>query len=147
MTIYLKNNSATFHYEIIEKYEAGISLLGNEVKSVKAKHGSLKESYIISENDELFLIKSHIPVYQPGNAPITYDPYRKRKLLLSKKEIRELARKKQGANLTIIPLIMYNKNDKVKLEIALVHGKQKHDKRESIKKRDIERDIGRRLKG
>jgi len=138
---------ATFNYELLDKYEAGISLLGTEVKSIKLNQGSLKESYVIIENNELFLVKAHIPAFQPGNIGEGYDPYHNRKLLLSKKEIAEIVKKKHEAGLSVIPLSMYSKGNKIKLGIALARGKKKHDKRESIKKRDIERDLGRTLKG
>ncbi len=138
---------AGFNYEVLDKYEAGISLLGTEVKSIKLNQGSLKESYVIIENNELFLIKAHIPAFQPGNTVVGYDPYQKRKLLLSKKEIAEIVKKKHEAGLTVIPISMYSKGNKIKLGIALARGKKKHDKRESIKKKDIERDLGRKLKG
>lgn len=146
MVTYLRNKMATFNYDVLDKYEAGISLLGTEVKSIKLNQGSLKESYVIIENNELFLIKSHVPAFQPGNTGPGYDPYQKRKLLLSKKEIAEIIRKKHEAGLTVIPISMYSKGNKIKIEIALARGKKKHDKRQSIKKRDVERDIGRMLK-
>jgi SsrA-binding protein len=147
MTTYLKNKMAGFNYEVLDKYEAGISLLGTEVKSIKLNQGSLKESYVIIEDSELFLVKAHIPAFQPGNTAVGYDPYQKRKLLLSKKEIAEIVKKKHEAGLTVIPISMYSKGNKIKLSIALARGKKKHDKRESIKKRDIERDLGRTFKG
>jgi len=138
---------ASFNYELLDKYEAGLSLLGTEVKSIKLNQGSLKESYVIIENNELFLVKAHIPAFQPGNTAAEYDPYQNRKLLLSKKEIAEIVKKKHEAGLTVIPISMYSKGNKIKLSIALARGKKKHDKRESIKKRDTERDLGRILKG
>lgn len=147
MTTYLKNKMASFNYELLDKYEAGLSLLGTEVKSIKLNQGSLKESYVIIENNELFLVKAHIPAFQPGNTAAEYDPYQNRKLLLSKKEIAEIVKKKHEAGLTVIPISMYSKGNKIKLSIALARGKKKHDKRESIKKRDTERDLGRILKG
>ena len=137
---------ATYNYDVLDKYEAGISLLGTEVKSIKSQQGSLKESYVIIDDNELFLVKAHIPAFQPGNAPADYDPYQKRKLLLSKKEIAAIVKKKHESGLTVIPVSMYSKGDKIKLEIALARGKKQHDKRETIKKRDLERDLGRKFK-
>lgn len=146
MTTFLRNKTANFNYDVLDKYEAGLSLLGTEVKSIKKGQGSLKESYVIIEENELFLVKAHIPAFQPSNAPVDYDPYQKRKLLLSKKEITAIIKKKNESGLTVIPISMYSKGNKIKLEIALARGKKKHDKRETIKKRDLERDLGRTLK-
>ena len=146
MTTYLRNKTATFNYDVLDKYEAGLSLLGTEVKSIKNGQGSLKESYVIIEDNELFLVKAHIPAFQPSNAPAGYDSYQKRKLLLSKKEIAGIMKKKNEAGLTLIPISMYSKGDKIKLEVALARGKKQHDKRETIKKRDLERDLGRKFK-
>jgi SsrA-binding protein len=147
MTTFIKNKMATFNYEILDHYEAGIVLLGSEVKSIKLNQGSLKEAFVIIEDGELFLVKSHIPAFQPNNARPGYDPYQKRKLLLSKKEIAEIMKKKHESGLTLIPISMYSKGNRIKLDMALARGKKKHDKRESIKKRDTERDLGRKLKG
>lgn len=146
MTTYIKNKKATFNYELIDRFEAGVVLRGYEVKSIKQHQGSLQEAYVIIEDSEVFLIKAHIPAFQPANTPESYDPYRKRKLLLHKKDIATITKKRHEAGLTVIPIMMYNKGNKIKLEIALARGKKKYDKRESIKKRDIERDLGRTLK-
>jgi SsrA-binding protein len=146
MTTYLKNKHATFNYEILDRYEAGIVLHGYEVKSIKKNHGSLKEAYITTDGDEVFLIKAHIPAYQPANTPDSFDPYRRRKLLLHKHEIVKLHATLNEQGLTIIPISMYNKGNTIKLEIALVRGKKKHDKRETIKKRDADRDMRRIMK-
>lgn len=146
MTTLLENKKIRLNYEVLETYEAGISLFGFEVKSVKAAQGSIADAYISIKAGEAYLINAHIPAYQPKNTPESYDPYRERKILLNKKEIQELAESIKSANLTIAPLSMYNKKDKIKLGLALVRGKKKFDKRLSIKKRDIEKDLGRRLK-
>ncbi len=142
----LKNNKLGRDYETLEKFEAGISLLGFEVKSLKSGLGSINESYISTKGGEVFLLGAHIPAFQPKNTPDGYNPYRERKLLLSKAEILELADKVKRGNLTIMPISMYNNGKKIKVNIALVRGKKKFDKRLSIKKRDIEKDLGRRLK-
>lgn len=146
MSHYAENRKARFDYEILEKYEAGIELLGQEVKSVRGGKMSLEGAFAIVRGGECFLINANIPPYQPKNAPKDYDPLRNRKLLLTKKEIAELAGNEKNKSLTIVPISVYNKGRKIKVEIALVKGKKKHDKRETIKKRDTERDIRRTLK-
>lgn len=146
MMSYAENRKARFDYEILEKYEAGIELLGTEVKTVRDGRMSLEGAFSIVRGGECFLINSNIPPYQPKNADKDYDPLRNRKLLLTKKEIAELAGTEKNKALTIVPISVYNKGRKIKVEIALVKGKKKHDKRESIKKRDVERDIRRTLK-
>ena len=145
MSHYAENRKARFNYEILEKYETGIELLGTEVKSVRGGRMSLEGAFVIIRGGEAFLINSNIPAYQTENAPENYDVLRNRKLLLTKKEIAELAQNGK-TNLTIVPISVYNKNRKIKLEIALVKGKKKHDKRESIKKRDTDREIRRQIK-
>jgi SsrA-binding protein len=145
MGSYAENRKAHFNYEILEKYEAGIELLGVEVKSVRGGRMSLEGSFVIVRGGEAYLVNADIPPYQPNNAPSNYDPLRNRKLLLTKKEMNELM-KGEKTNLTIVPLRAYNKGRKIKIEIALVKGKKKYDKRESIKKRDTEREIRRGYK-
>lgn len=146
MQTLLKNKGVGRNYEIKKKFEAGIELRGFEVKSVRQKKGSLKGAHITVRGGEAFLLNAHIPPYQPKNAPDDFDPYRKRRLLLHKKELRELASAEKEGGLTIVPLAMYNTNSLIKLEIAIVRGKKKHDKREDIKKRDMQRDTERTLK-
>lgn len=142
----IENKRAYFNYEILEKFEAGIELLGHEVKSLKDKTGSLEGAYVIVRGDEAFLINANIPPYQPANIQEKYDPVRNRKLLLTKKEIAELAEAEGTKGLTIVPLAVYNKGRKLKLSLGVGKGKKKADKRESIKKRDTERELGRSLK-
>ena len=142
----IKNKKANFDYEIIEQFVAGIALLGFEVKSLKGGHGSLDGAYVVVRGGEVFITGMHIPPYQPNNTPKDYDPYRTRKLLLTKKEIDELLGKEKDKGLTIVPINVHNVGRKVKLTIAIARGKKKYDKRESIKKRDTEREIGRKLK-
>jgi SsrA-binding protein len=147
MTLLQKNKKASFNYEILEKYTGGLSLFGFEVKAVKQNvGGSISEAYVKIKGDEVFLVGAHIPPYQPKNTPVEYDPYRERKILLSRKEIEELKKKVKESNLTIVPISLYNKGRYVKIDIALARGKKTVDKRQSIKKRDMERDLGRRLK-
>ena len=147
MAQYAENRKARFDYEILEKYEAGIELLGVEVKSVRGGRMSLEGAFAIARGGEVFLINANIPPYQAKNSPKDYDALRNRKLLLTKKEIAELAGTEKNKSLTIVPISVYNKGRKIKVEIALVKGKKKHDKRESIKKRDTDREIRREIKG
>ena len=146
MASYAENRKVYFNYEILEKYEAGIELLGSEVKSVRGGQMSLEGAFVIIRGGEAFLINANIPPYQPKNASKDYDPLRNRKLLLTKKEIGELAETEKNKSLTIIPISVYNKNRKIKVSIVLAKGKKKFDKRESIKKRDTEREVRRTLK-
>ena len=145
MSHYAENRKARFDYEILEKYETGIELLGTEVKSVRGGRMSLEGAFIIVRGGEVYLINANIPPYQLKNAPKDYDPLRNRKILLTKKEIAELAQNDKKS-LTIVPLKVYNKGKKIKLEIALVKGKKKHDKRETIKKRETDRELRREYK-
>jgi SsrA-binding protein len=146
MANYAENRKARFNYEILEKYETGIELLGTEVKSVRAGQMSLEGAFVIARGGEAFLINANIPPYQPKNSPKDYDPLKNRKLLLTKKEIAELAGSEKNKSLTILPISVYNKNRKIKVEIALCKGKKKFDKRETIKKRDTDREIRRDFK-
>ncbi|MDP9249038.1 MAG: SsrA-binding protein SmpB [bacterium] len=146
MANYAENRKARFDYEILEKYEAGIELLGTEVKSVRAGHMSLEGSFVIIRGGEAFLVNANIPPYQPTNAPLDYDPLRNRKVLLTKKEIGELADGGKNKSLTIVPLAVYNKGRKIKVSAALAKGKKKFDKRETIKKREADREIRREHK-
>ncbi|HUY69678.1 MAG TPA: SsrA-binding protein SmpB [Candidatus Tyrphobacter sp.] len=141
-----KNRRAFFDYEILEKHEAGLELLGFEVKAIKTGHINLAGAYVIIRGNEAELINADIPPYQPLNTPSGYDPKRGRRLLLSKEEIKRLSGKSQEKGLTLIPLRVYTKRGFVKLELALGRSRKKTDKRELIKKRDVEREIGRSLK-
>ncbi|MEX0910356.1 MAG: SsrA-binding protein SmpB [Candidatus Paceibacterota bacterium] len=142
----IKNKKVNFNYELLEKYTAGLELLGTEVKAIKTGHGSLEGAHVIIRASEAFLVGATIPPYQPANSPEDYDPTRTRRLLLQKKELAELEKSLQTKGLTIVPISMYNKGRLIKLDIALARGKKKFDKRETIKKRDVERDLGRSLK-
>jgi len=146
MKILAENKKAYFKYEVLEKFEAGISLLGQEVKSLKTYGVNLSGNYVVLKGEELFWVGANIPPYQPGNAPASYQPERSRKLLLKKSEIRYLIGKSREKHLTLIPLGLYIKNSKIKLEFAIARGKKQFDKREIIKKREIEREIRRALK-
>lgn len=142
----IENKKVHFNYEIIEKYEAGIELLGVEVKSLRAKHGSLEGSHIIVRGDEAFLVGATIEPYQAENLTKGYDATRNRRLLLTKKEIAILADYESKKGLTIVPIAVYNKKRKLKIEIAVVKGKKTRDKREALKKREADRDILRDIK-
>jgi len=146
MQALIENKKARFNYEILDQFEAGIELLGLEVKSIKSHHGSLEGAFVIIRGGEAYLIGANIPPYQAGNTPKEYEPDRNRRLLLTKKEIGELAENGENKGLTIVPIMMYNKKNKIKVAIATVRGKKKYDKRESIKKRDTDREIRRTLK-
>ena len=143
---YAENRKARFDYEILEKYECGIELIGTEVKSVRGGRVSLEGAFVIVRGGEAFLINANIPPYQVANAPKDYDPLKNRKLLLTKKEINELTSSDKNKSLTIVPISVYNKGRKIKIEIALVKGKKKFDKRETIKKRETDIEIRREYK-
>lgn len=146
MVTYVRNKKATFNFEILEKFEAGVVLRGYEVKAIRSGKASLVGAYIVLRNGEAFLKGSTISFYQEANTASSYNPERERKLLLSKKELLKIEKELNTAGLTIIPISWYNKGSKVKLEIALVRGKKKADKRETMKKRDTKRAIDRILK-
>lgn len=146
MADYITNRKATFDYELLDRYEAGVLLSGQEVKAVRTGKASLNGAYVIIRGGEAFLVNASISPYQVANTPKGYDPERARKLLLSKKELAALERASEERGLTIVAIKWYNKKQYVKLEIALARGKKKADKRESIKERDTKRDIARILK-
>ncbi len=142
----VENKKAGLNYEWLETYETGIELLGGEVKSLKGKQGSLEGSRVLIRGGEAYLVGMFIPPYQINNVNPSYDPYRTRRLLLTKKEIAELADRGEQRGLTIIPLSVYNKSRFIKIKIAVVRGKKKFDKREDLKKKESKRDIARDLK-
>jgi SsrA-binding protein len=142
-----ENKKAYFTYQVLEKFEAGVVLTGQEVKSIKSGRISIKGSYVVLRDEEPYLIGANIPPYQPKNAPPDYNPEKSRKLLLNKKEIKYLIGKTKEKGLTLVPLKVYTKNAKIKVEFGLARGKKKVDKREIIKKRDAEREMRRALKG
>lgn len=146
MKTIIQNKKAYFNYQILEKFEAGISLIGQEVKSIKSGRINLAGSYIVLKKEEVFLIGANIPLYQPKNAPPDYNPERSRKLLLKKSEIKYLIGKIEQKGLTLIPLRVYTIRGRIKLEFAVAKGKKKFDKRELVKKREVERIIQRALR-
>ena len=140
-----QNKKARFDYFIEETYEAGVALQGTEVKSLRMGKANLKDSYVRIENEEAFLHKTHISPYPFGHQ-FNHDPERVRKLLLHKQEIRRLMGKTQERGFTLVPLKIYLKNGNIKIEIGLAKGKTLYDKRESIKKRITDREMGKALK-
>ena len=142
----ITNKKAHFDFELSEKYEAGLELLGGEVKSLRNKRGELVGAHIVVRGGEMFVVNMEIPPYQASNTAPDYDPTRTRRLLMHKKEIRELEQKTQQKGLTIIPISLYDKGRVLKMEIAIARGKKKFDKRETIKRRDSEKELGRTLK-
>jgi SsrA-binding protein len=141
----IENRKAKFDYEIIEKYECGIVLTGSEIKSIRLGKVNLSDAYCYFKNNELFIKNMHISPYGSGFG--THEPMRERKLLLHKNELRKLHRAVKEERMTIVPIKLYiNNKGWAKLQIALAKGKKSFDKRESIKRRDIEREIGRKIK-
>jgi SsrA-binding protein len=134
----VKNKKAYFDYFIIKEYEAGIVLTGTEIKSVREGKVQLKDSFVRIKNDEAFILNMYIAKYFEGNQ-FNHEETRTRKLLLHKKEIRHLKQEVEASGLSIVPLKLYFKGSNAKLLIGLVKGKKLYDKRESIKKRDLER--------
>lgn len=142
-----ENKKAYFDYQILDKFEAGIVLIGQEVKSIKTGRVSLTGSFVVLRNEEVYLIGAKIPPYQPKNAPADYTPERSRKLLLRKEEIKHLIGKVKQKGLTLVPLRVYTKGGKIKLEFGIAKGRKKTDKRELIKKRETEREMRKALRG
>ena len=140
----ITNKKAFFDYEILEKMEAGINLIGAEVKAVRGGHADLTGSHVRIMGSEAYLINAKIFPYKYAR-PENYDEQRTRKLLLHKKEIIALKSKTDGQNLTLVPLSLYTTKSFIKLEIGLGKGKKKFDKKEAIKQKDIDRDIEREL--
>lgn len=147
MTTFVENKKAHFNYEILDKYEAGIELQGFEVKSIKKNQGSLEGAYVIVRGGEAYVVNAFVPPYQENNTSKDYEPRRNRRLLLTKKEIIQLADVENGKGLTIVPISIYNKGPLLKVSLAVVRGKKKFDKRETTKKRETDREIRREMKG
>jgi SsrA-binding protein len=142
----VEHKKARFDYEILEEYEAGIELLGLEVKSLRAGQAKLEGSHVVVRGGEAYIVGMVVSPYQPANTPVEYDPNRTRKLLLTKKEIADLAAAEGQKGLTIVPISVYNKAGKLKVRVAVARGKKKFDKRATLKKRDTEREMRRTLK-
>ena len=140
----VRNKKARFQYNLLETLEAGVSLLGTEVKSLRQGQASLTESYATIRSGEIFLLDANIPPYENGTHA-NHEPTRPRKLLLHRREINHLTRKVQQKGLTLVPVSIYFARGKAKVQIALAEGKQLHDKRDKIKKRETKREIDREM--
>ncbi|MDH5202836.1 MAG: SsrA-binding protein SmpB [Nitrospirota bacterium] len=145
MKVVCQNKKAYHNYHIEETIEAGIALLGTEVKAIKEGKANLKDSYVIVKDSEVFLLNCHISPYSHGNI-MNHDPLRTRKLLLHRREIERLRGKAAVKGFTLIPLKLYFKGPFAKVEIGLAKGKQLFEKRESIKEREAKREIARAMK-
>lgn len=142
------NKRASFDYELLERFEAGLQLVGTEVKSVRAGNMSLRGAFVVMHGTQAQLINALIPAWQPANTPEDYDATRPRNLLLNKAELDRLIGAKQAQGLTIVPIRVYNnRSGKLKIEIALAKGKKIHSKKEQKRERDIHRDVDRMLRG
>lgn len=139
------NRKAKFEYHLLEEFEAGISLKGSEIKSVRAGQMSIKEAYIRVTDNEAWLMDAYIAPYTEANR-FNHEPRRSRQLLLHKREISNLRKNIQQKGLTVIPIKVYLKGGRAKVEIALARGKKLHDKRQSIKERDTERELKRQIR-
>lgn len=140
------NRKASHDYFLLDRFEAGMALLGTEIKSIRAGGVNLREAYVRVANSEVWLINAHIAPYDPSGAQGSHEPLRTRKLLLHKKEIHKLREALQQKGLTVVPTRLYLSKGRAKLEIALAKGKKQHDKRETIAKRDAEREMRRALR-
>ena len=140
------NRQARYQYHILETYEAGIELKGTEVKSIRAGRCNVRDAYALIRNDEAWLLNLNISPYEAASEFFNHEPRRTRRLLLHKEEIRKLIGKVEQQGLTLVPLKLYFKQGRVKVEIALAKGKKLYDKREDIKKRDDKRAIQRAMK-
>jgi SsrA-binding protein len=142
----IQNKKVSLRFAILETFQAGIALTGGETKALRSKLGSLEGARVLVRDGEAYLIGATIPPYQAANTPSGYDPERSRKLLLKKKEVMELADAEGRKGLTVVPIEMYNAGQYIKVRVAIVRGKGKFDKREDLKKKAVERDLGRTLK-
>eukprot|EP00899_Mesostigma_viride_P017816 jgi/Mesvir1/26035/Mv09580-RA.1 len=142
----VRNRKATFNYEILERYEAGIELVGTEVKSVREAQISIAEAFVRVRNNELQLLNCNIAPHSSTAAYFNHEPRRTRRLLMHKREIRRVDAKMQQKGLTIIPLRMYFKGQWLKVEVGLARGKKLYDKREDITRRDVDRKLGQMVK-
>jgi len=142
----LENKRVGFDYQILEEIEAGLELLGVEVKSLRKGLGSLKGARVVARGGEAYLVGATIPAWQPANSPKSYDAERTRRLLLNTREIAHISSAEGEKGLTIVPLKVYNKRDKLKLLIAIARGKKKEDKRHTIREREEKRRMQRSLR-
>ena len=148
----IEHKKARLNYEILKEFEAGLELLGHEVKSLRGRHGKLEGSHIVVRPSgrkgsyEAYVVGMSIPPYQAANTEKEYEPERTRKLLLSKNELAELSAAEGQKGLTVVPLAVYSKGSKLKVKIAIARGRKVYDKRNVLKERDTKRDIERTLK-
>lgn len=147
MADYTYNKQAGFDYEFLQKHEAGLVLTGQEVKSIRASHISLKGAFVVIKDEEAWLLNANIPAWQPKNTPKGYEATRSRKLLMHKDEIRTLIGQSKQTGLTLVPIRVYNNQSKIKLGFALARGKKSFDKRSIIGRRESDRRIRRVLRG
>lgn len=147
MSDYAYNKRAGFDFELLETFEAGIELLGTEVKSVRAGHMSLRGAFVTMHNGSAFLTNANIPPWQAANTPASYDPTRSRQLLLNASQLDYLIGKTAEQGFTVVPVRVYPKKSHIKVEIALAKGKKAYNKKEKKKEQDIQRDIERLLRG
>jgi SsrA-binding protein len=140
------NRKARHDYFLLDTYEAGIALLGSEIKSIRAGQISIKEAYVRVDGEEAWLVEAHVSPYDPANR-YNHEPRRPRKLLLHKKEIQDLYDQVRKKGVTIIPLRVYLKDGRAKVEIAAARGKRNYDKRQEIAKKDAQREIDRQIRG
>ena len=146
MPTLVTNKKAGLNYELQDRFEAGAELFGHEIKSLRKQLGKLEGAHVVVRGGEAFLVGASIPPYQEKNTPASYDQERTRKLLLSKKEIDQILGIEKQKGLTVVPISWYTKGRYVKLSFAIARGKKKHDKRETIKKKDMQRDVERETK-
>jgi SsrA-binding protein len=142
----VEHKKARLDYEVLEEIEAGLQLLGHEVKSLRARHGKLEGSHVVVRGGEAYIVGMSIPPYQAANTAKDYEPERTRKLLIHKKELVKLSAAEGQKGLTVVPLSVYNKGSKLKVRIAIARGRKVYDKRSVLKERDTKRDIQRTLK-
>lgn len=141
------NKKAKFDYQIIEPFEAGLVLSGQEVKSIRARRMSLLGAYVTISRGAAWLIGSNVPKYPQAGPQPDYDPDRSRKLLLHRREIQKLVGKLEQKGLTLVPISVYTKGSKIKLEFGLARGKKQYEKKETLKRRDLDREVRHSLKG
>jgi SsrA-binding protein len=146
MSDYAYNRQAAYEYEFLEKFEAGLVLVGHEVKAIRAGRITLQGGYVVIRGTEAYLLNASIAPYQAKNTPAGYEPTHSRKLLLHKSEINSLIGQTKQKGLTLVPLRVYNKSGKIKLEFVLARGKKEFDKREKLKKREFQREKQRLLR-
>jgi SsrA-binding protein len=137
-----RNRAASHEYHVLDRFEAGIALTGTEVKSIRDGRASLKEGYAKVVDGEVFLCNAHISPYEPGHRD-NVDPLRTRKLLLHAREIRKIGKATETAGVTLVPLSLYLKSGRIKVELAIAKGKKTYDKREALAKKDVDREMAR----